>query len=294
MISRAPISIATLLLVAASVGCDDNKPADNKYGAKTGSTGAAKPSASGSGSAAPTGSGSAKAGDAKPAAEGKSTIKGTVKLAGNAPEMKVPKKRKDAEICKEKEVKYNAVVADKGGHLQDVLIAIADGQINGDFKAAKPAEVHQKDCMYAPRIQGILPAQEVAIFNDDATLHNVHAYHGADSPINQAQPKGSAPIKSTKFEEPGIYRMQCDVHPWMRAFVIASDNPFNGVSGADGSFKIEKVPAGKYTINAWHAMYGKLEKKDVEIKDGDNTVDFEFTGKEIEPAENAGELKDLW
>ncbi len=293
MISRS-ISIATVLVAAAALtGCpDDNKPADNKYGPKGGST-ASSAKASPSASAAPSAAGSGKS-DAKPAAEGKGVLKGTVKLAIKAPEMKVPKKRKEAELCKDKPIKYNAVVADKDGHLQDVFVAIADGQINGDYKPGKSAEVHQKECMYAPRIQGILPGQEVQIFNDDATLHNVHAYHGADSPINQAQPKGSDPIKSTKFEEPGVYRMQCDVHPWMRAFVVAADSPFFATTGADGSFKIEKVPAGKYTVYAWHSEYGKVEKKDIEVKDGEVTVDFEYTGKETEPPENAGELKDLW
>src|SRR5262249_48303736 len=51
---------------------------------------------------------------------GTATIKGVVKLTGKAPEMKAPKKRKDAELCKAKEVKYNAVVADKDGKLADV------------------------------------------------------------------------------------------------------------------------------------------------------------------------------
>src|SRR5690242_13318784 len=62
-----------------------------------------------------------KTGDVKAApaggSEGKmgtATIKGVVNFTGKAPEMKVPKKRKDAEVCKAKDVKYNAVVADKG------------------------------------------------------------------------------------------------------------------------------------------------------------------------------------
>jgi hypothetical protein len=54
------------------------------------------------------------------------------------------------------------------------------------------------------------------------------------------------------------------------------------------------VPAGKYTITAWHSLFGKLDKKDVEVKDGEVTIDFEYSGKEAEPTENAGELKDLW
>src|SRR6185369_15237069 len=56
---------------------------------------------------------------------GTATIKGVVNFSGKAPEMKVPKKRKDAEFCKTKEVKYNAVVVN-GGKLADVLVRIAN------------------------------------------------------------------------------------------------------------------------------------------------------------------------
>jgi plastocyanin len=292
MISRSMSITAAILAAVVCAGCpEENKGGDNKYGAKTGSTAAKTAS---TGTAATTGTATATAANtaAAKAPEGTGVIKGTVKLAGKPPEMKVPKAREKAELCKDTKVVYNAVVA-KDGKLKDVLVAIGDGQIKGEFSAAKAAELHQKDCVYVPRIQGVLAGQEVQIFNDDATMHNVHAYKGAESPLNQGQPKGAPAIKKT-FDEPGVYRFQCDVHPWMRAFLVATDNPFNGVSGDDGSFKIERVPAGKYTIVAWHSMYGKLEKKDVEVKDGEVTVDFEYTGKEAEPPENTSELKDLF
>lgn len=289
------ISIATGLVAAAALvmGCDGEKPAEG--GGKLGGAKTSKPALTAA--AAPTTTAAAVAStkaDAKPAVEGKGILKGVITFAGKAPEMKEPKARAKAEVCKDtKDAQHNAVIV-KDGKLADVFVAIDNGQLTGDFKAAKAAEVHQKSCNYVPRILGILPGQEVAIFNDDATLHNVHAYYGATSPINQAQAKGSDPIKTTKFEETGIYRMQCDVHPWMRSFAVATDNPYFAVSAADGSFKIEKVPAGKYKLVAWHSMFGKLEKADVEVKDGEVTVGFEYKGTEKAPAENVGELKDLF
>ena len=70
--------------------------------------------------------------------------------------------------------------------------------------------------------------------------------------FNKAQPKGAGEIEAA-FEEPGIYRLR-DVHPWMRAFLVTTDNPFHAVSGADGSFSIPKVPDGEYTMVAWHSQ----------------------------------------
>jgi plastocyanin len=222
---------------------------------------------------------------------GKGVIKGTVTFSGTAPQMKVPAKRGEAEFCKDKPVPFNAVlVAD--GKLQDVLVRVAPGQLTGEYEAEGTGMVDQKDCMYEPRIQGLLAEQEMLIKNSDPTLHNVNAGKGSTTLFNTAQPKGAPDLKKS-FEETGIYRLKCDVHSWMRSFVLVNDNPLQAVSGADGSFNIEKVPDGKYKIEAWHSQFGKKEKE-IEVKGGAVTVDFEYDGKEPEPAENQGELKGLF
>ena len=287
---RQLASLAAIALTALALGgCGEDKPAGG-----SGTSGTAKPATT----AKPAGTTSAAA-TAKPAAtpakEGNATIKGVVAFSGKAPEMKVPAKRKDADVCKSKEVPYNAVLV-KDGKLQDVLVRIAAGGVPGDWKAPeKHAEIDQKDCMYTPRIQGVVAGQTIDIKNGDETLHNVHAYKGTDSLFNQAQPKGAGPITKDAPEEASVMKLSCDVHPWMRGFVVVTDHPFFAVSGEDGSFKIEKVPAGKYTIEAWHTQYGLLKKEGVEVKDtGEVTVDFEYKGTEAEPDWNKGELNGLW
>lgn len=284
---RPTVSIATLVAAAALVltGCpEEQKPAAGT----TGGTPAAKTTG-----AAAAGTGTAAA--AKPSGGagkmGEGVIKGVVNFTGEAPEMKVPSKRKDQPVCKDKEVVHNAVIT-KDGKIQDVLIYIGDGQLTG-YTATGPAKVDQVDCNYVPRIQALLPDQTLQVLNSDATLHNVHAKFGTESKFNQAQQKGAPPIEKS-FEDTGIYRLQCDVHSWMRAFVVVTENPFNAVSGADGTFTIEKVPDGKYTLTAWHSQYGKKEKKDVEVKAGTPAdVTFEYDGTEDEPPENQGELNDM-
>jgi hypothetical protein len=134
---------------------------------------------------------------------------------------------------------------------------------------------------------------EVAPLPYAALEAEINAALGSDVQFNKAQPKGAADIDAS-FEEPGIYRLKCDVHPWMRTFVVTTDNPFYAVSGADGSFNIGKVPDGKYKIVAWHARYGQKEAT-VEIKGGAAVeANFSYDGSEKEPAENAGELTDLF
>lgn len=282
--SLAAIALTTLVL---GVGCGEDKPASGSAPAKTAT---AKPT-----TAATTSSPATTSAAAAPAKEGNATIKGVVAFSGKAPEMKVPAKRKDADVCKSKEVKYNAVLV-KDGKLKDVLVRIAPGGVAGNWKAPdKHAEIDQVDCMYAPRMQGVVAGQTIDIKNGDQTLHNVHTYKGSESLFNQAQPKGAAAISKEVPDEASVMKFTCDVHPWMRGFVVVTDHPFFAVSGEDGSFKIEKVPAGKYTVEAWHSQYGLLKKENVEVKDsGEVTVDFDYKGTEAEPAENKGELTGLW
>ena len=283
--SLAAVALTSLTLF---VGCGgDEKPASGSAPAKPNT---AKPAVTTTATATAT-----QTAAAAPAKEGNATIKGVVAFSGKAPEMKVPAKRKDADFCKTKEVKYNAVLV-KDGKLKDVLVRIAAGGVAGNWKAPeKHAEIDQADCMYSPRIQGVVAGQTLDIKNGDQTLHNVHTYKGTESLFNQAQPKGAAAIAKDAPDEASVMKFTCDVHPWMRGFVVVTDHPFFAVSGEDGSFKIEKVPAGKYTVEAWHSTYGLLKKEAVEVKDtGEVTVDFEYKGTEAEPAENKGELTGLW
>jgi plastocyanin len=285
----ASLAAVASIALTIGVGCSEDKPADTKptggAAKPPGTTAAQHPTAS----AHPTGA----APSGKQGAMGTATIKGAVAFSGKAPEMKVPKKRKEAEFCKTKEVKYNAVVV-TGGKLQDTLVRLSNDSVKGEYKApTSHAVIDQVDCMYTPRIQGVVSGQEIDIKNSDGTLHNVHTFKGSETWFNQAQPKGS-PAVTKELEDSKVVKFTCDVHPWMRGFVVVSSHPFFAVSGADGSFKIEKVPAGEYTVEAWHPRYG-LKTAKVKVEDGkEATQDFSYDGNEKEPDENKDELKDLF
>lgn len=288
MKTRSMVSIATLAVASAALltGCPesggDKKPGGNKPATTSAST--SKPATTGTGATKPTGGGSEEK-------FGKGVIEATVKFTGEAPEMKVPKKRSEAEFCKDEEVAFNAVVV-KDGMLKDVFVGIDNGQLEADYEAEKPATLDQVNCMYEPRILGLMPEQEIIIKNSDPTLHNVNASMGATTLFNTAQPKG-APDLTKSFEEIGVYKFKCDVHPWMRAFAVTTDNPFHGITDEGGKAAINKVPDGKYKVIAWHSQYGK-KTQEVEVKGGKVEASFEFDGTEEAPAENKGELDDLF
>jgi len=60
-----------------------------------------------------------------------------------------------------------------------------------------------------------------------------------------------------KLANPEIMvRFKCDVHPWMSAWVGVLEHPFFAVSDAKGAYSIPNLPAGTYTIEAWHEKLG--------------------------------------
>ncbi len=284
LVSFTTVSLASLALLA---GCPDDTASKAGTAGTTKPGTAAQPATKGSGSTKPTSSPKASG-----EAYGKGVITGTVKFTGEeALPMEVPKARKKAKYCKDTEVKHNAL-AIKDGKVQDVWVGIWNDQVSGDYEAKTTVKIDQKNCVYTPRMNAVMPGQEFEISNSDPEMHNVQAKFGAKQLFNSGQPAKADPIKNS-FEEVGVHSLQCSVHAWMRTFIISTDNPFNAVTGADGSFKIEKVPDGEYTVVAWHSFMGKKEKK-VKVVGGEVKVEFSYDGSEEEPKENKGELDDLF
>jgi len=44
----------------------------------------------------------------------------------------------------------------------------------------------------------------------------------------------------------------------MTAYIGVVSHPYFAVTGSDGTFEIDNVPVGTYTILTWHERYGDL------------------------------------
>lgn len=175
-------------------------------------------------------------------------------------------------------------VVGKNGEFGDVIVSLKDAagnEITGKSTGAGAAAValDQKGCLYTPQILAIQTGQKLIVKNSDPCLHNVHIVSKAgNTEHNDVQMAGAADLNYT-FDKPEMFlKFQCDVHPWMFAWVSIFDNPYFAVSGADGKFVIKDVPPGKYTIVANHRKLGE-QTQTVEVTDTGATVNFIFQAK---------------
>ena len=205
------------------------------------------------------------------------TIEGTVSFSGTPPK---PQKlnRKSDPVCAKKDFNDESILLSKSGkELQNVLV-----RVKSTPAGKAPTEdvlVGQKDCMYRPRVQGAVEGQKIKVQNEDPTLHNVHTYEGTKTLFNQAQPPGSAAIEKPLPKTEDVVKLKCDVHPWMAAFVVVNKNPYFAVTKEDGTFQIKDVPAGTYTVEAWHEKLG-TKTQQVTVTEGKPAqAKFDFSDK---------------
>jgi plastocyanin len=160
------------------------------------------------------------------------------------------------------------------GAFANVLVNL-DGSFPATPVPAAPVVLGQKDCHYAPRVLGARIGQMLQVTNEDVTVHNVHSLSKAGNDFNRTLPINGKPFDFT-LKAGELLRITCDSHTWMTAYVGIFDNPYFSVSGADGSFTIANVPAGKQTVKAWHEVMG-TQMQMVDVQAGKTTtVDFTF------------------
>jgi hypothetical protein len=164
----------------------------------------------------------------------------------------------------------------KDGKLANVLVRV-QGSVPGQPTSAPGSMVvvDQNRCRYLPRVQGAVTGQPLVLMNSDSTLHNVRGMSGGKQLFNVTQP----PLKTKEAQPPqdaDVIRLKCDIHPWMKAFVVMSPHPYFATSSEEGAFTLQGVPPGTYTLEAWHETLGTKTAQVTVREDQEATVAFEF------------------
>ena len=137
----------------------------------------------------------------------------------------------------------------------------------------KTHKMDQKGMKFIPHLLTVTAGDTVEFLNSDGVDHNVY------SPDNESYNLGMMPAKGSgkyTFSKAGAYSQLCSVHPEMLAYVFVGQNPFAAVVDKDGSYRIEGVPPGQYTVAVWNSH---LKAKGAAVTVGAGKAEANFSAK---------------
>lgn len=208
-------------------------------------------------------------------------ISGKVTLTGTPPPEKQIQFDPTCGKMHDKPVTTRHFVVGEGKGLGNVFVYVKEGAKSAPAPTAKGPVLDQVGCEYTPYVMGVQAGQPFDVKNSDALLHNVHTLPKFNKEKNIAQPvKGMT--STFVFDKPEVLvKFKCDVHPWMFAYVGVTDHPYQAVTDKDGNFKISGLPAGDYTVEAYHLKAGTKAEKVTVTADDKKALNFAL---EVKPA----------
>jgi hypothetical protein len=153
------------------------------------------------------------------------------------------------------------LVVDDNGGVQNAFVYVRRGAPKQKYPVPEAvARLDQNGCMYRPRVQGVMVGQKLKVLNSDPVTHNVRSFPLRNRAFNFGQPAESGP-RERVFETPELQiEIQCDIHPWMHAYLFVMEHPYFAVTDAAGNWTIEGLPPGDYSLGVWHEKLGKQQQ----------------------------------
>ncbi len=209
-------------------------------------------------------------------------IHGTIKFTGTAPKA-VAIDMADEPTCQTATggtaVIEDVVVGADGG-LANVFVYVKSGLDPAlKFPVGPGKEIDQQGCQYHPHVIGLQAGEQLTVKNGDPVLHNINATPTTNRGFNRSQPQAGMTFETQFASDEIMIPVRCDVHGWMSAYIGVTSHPYHSVTAADGTFSLDRLPPGTYTLEAWHEKYGTATQE-VTVATGQTAeVTFEFDGK---------------
>jgi plastocyanin len=139
----------------------------------------------------------------------------------------------------------------KGKDYSGVVVWLepVSGETPGPPSGAR-ARMVQKDKTFSPHVLAIRVGTTVDFPNFDPIFHNAFSNYNGQLFDVGLYPPGST--RSVRFHRPGAVRVFCNIHAAMSAVIVVLNTPYFATTGKDGSFRIDGVPAGDYTLRVFH------------------------------------------
>jgi len=180
--------------------------------------------------------------------------------------VEVPLMNQNAAFClaKGKFAEDNTVVVDpKTKGVKDVFVWLVAKTKDGkppihpsvQKPPAVPAVIDQPICMFVPHALALRAGQTLLVKNSATVPHNFKygghpdANPGGNPVIEAGKSLTITDLKADRYP----VSAECNLHPWMKAWIRVYDHPYFAVTDSQGKFEIKLAPAGSYQLMAWHS-----------------------------------------
>ena len=121
----------------------------------------------------------------------------------------------------------------------------------GRTAAVTPTEavMDQVGSEFKPRVLVVEKGSRVRFPNSDTIRHQVYSF-SATKRFELPLYTGTPP-EPVVFDRAGVVTLGCNIHDWMKGYIVVVDTPHHAITDAEGHANLE-APAGPYLLTAWH------------------------------------------
>ena len=159
-----------------------------------------------------------------------------------------------------------SVKVSRARHSGDVVVFLERAGMRESPPPEKHVVMDQKNLIFIPHILPIQKGTTVDFPNSDQVRHNVFSPRGEVTQFNLGT-YAVGVSKSVTFDKIGEILLLCNVHAEMSAYIVVLQTPFFTTTDRDGTFSIEGIPPGLYTLKTWHEKRRPVSQE-VEISTG--------------------------
>ena len=243
---RRPLAVAALVALLAVAGCSDGR-----VGQPVADVSAAERIR---GLLSDTSAVAGNADEAAATGTGWGTLTGRFVFAGTPGEARALVVDKDTEVCSKdgmRLVDRSLLVDPSSKGLANVVVFARKAS---RVKETSPPETQlvfdQKQCEFLTPVFAARVGQPIDVHNSDPVGHNTNI---AGTSFNQLIPAGQGTIYKPDAETGMPTMVTCNIHPWMKSYIVFRKDGYVAVSAADGTFTIPDLPAGEtLEFQVWH------------------------------------------
>jgi len=152
------------------------------------------------------------------------------------------------------------LVAGSGNRVAGAVVWLEDIHAGKPLPALRRYDLTTRHCDARPMTQAAVAGGMLDVQSLDPIPHRTRfTLGGATLDVVEQSDAGQVVPTAAVLSRAGLVAVRCDLHPTTRAWIRVFAHPYFTVSARDGSFAIDSVPPGDYTLAVWQPSLGERD-----------------------------------